>query len=68
MNEETRSSFDVIAELLQKDIDTVLFERFLAKTPTERIAWLEEIQSFAELAKEARKNETSKSSQNAEGK
>ena len=68
MQDERRSSFDIVAELLQKDIDPVLFQRFLDKTPTERIAWLEEIQEFAEMAKEARKNETSKLSQNSEGK
>ncbi|MEO8551335.1 MAG: hypothetical protein ABI678_15235 [Kofleriaceae bacterium] len=40
-----RSSFDVLAELFAKDVDRSLLARGLARTPTERIVWLEELES-----------------------
>ncbi|MFT3697190.1 MAG: hypothetical protein QM831_28870 [Kofleriaceae bacterium] len=43
-----RSSFDVLAELFAKDVEPVLSARFQALTPAQRIAWLEEMQQFAE--------------------
>ncbi len=49
-----KSSIDDIIELLQKDIDPVLFERARAKTPTERLRWLSEMQAFAAEAKKSR--------------
>ena len=55
-----RTCFDVLAELFARDIDDALFRQGLAKTPTERIRWLEEIQAFAEAAEKARKHEASR--------
>jgi hypothetical protein len=52
-----RSSFDVLAELFARDVDRELLERSLARTPTERIIWLEEMQEFAEAARKARADE-----------
>lgn len=49
-----RSSFDTLAELFARDIDRDLLRRSMAKTPTERIRWLEEMQAFAEEARKAR--------------
>lgn len=49
-----RTCFDVLAELFARDVDPTLIARGLAKTPTERIQWLEEMQSFAEEARKAR--------------
>ena len=48
------SSFDVLAELFARDVDRDLLRRSLAKTPTERILWLEEMQTFADDARKAR--------------
>jgi hypothetical protein len=52
------TSFDVLAELFAKDVDPSLQARALARTPTERIAWLEEMQAFAEAARKARDEAT----------
>jgi hypothetical protein len=52
-----RTCFDVLAELFAKDIDRELLRRSLAKTPTERIQWLEQMQEFAEQARKARADE-----------
>jgi hypothetical protein len=49
-----RSSFDVIAELMARDLDPELLRRARDKTPTERIIWLEEMQAFADDARKAR--------------
>ena len=49
-----RTSFDVLAELFERDVDRDLLARSLAKTPTERIVWLEEMQAFADDARKAR--------------
>lgn len=48
------SSFEVLAALFARDVDRSLLRRSLAKTPTQRLEWLEEIQAFAEAAKTAR--------------
>jgi len=48
-----KSSIDDVIELLMKDIDPVLFARARAKTPTERLRWLSEMQAFAEAAKKS---------------
>jgi hypothetical protein len=53
-------SFDVLAELLARDVDRSLLKRQLARTPAERIAWLEEMQSFAEEARKARADEAAR--------
>lgn len=52
--------FDVLSELFAKDIDRDLLRRAKAKTPTERIMWLEEMQAFAEDARKARQNEAAR--------
>jgi hypothetical protein len=52
-----RDSFDLLSELFARDIDRALFEAARAKTPTERIEWLEEMQAFADEAKKARQHE-----------
>ena len=49
-----RTCFDILSELFARDIDVELLRRAQAKTPTERIRWLEEMQEFAEQAKKAR--------------
>jgi hypothetical protein len=52
-----RTSFEVLAELFARDVDRALLRSSLAKTPTERIRWLEEVQEFAEAARKARAHE-----------
>jgi hypothetical protein len=52
-----RTCFDVLSELFARDIDVELLRRAQAKTPTERIVWLEEMQAFAEEAGKARSDE-----------
>ena len=49
-----RSSFDVIAELFAKDIDTALLAKSRAKTFAERLAWVEEMRSIAAAARRAK--------------
>jgi hypothetical protein len=49
-----RTCFDVLSELFARDIDMDLLRQAMAKTPTERILWLEEMQAFADDAKRAR--------------
>jgi hypothetical protein len=46
-----RTCFDILAELFERDVDVALLERARAKTPTERIVWLEEMQAFADDAR-----------------
>jgi len=46
-----RTCFDILSELFARDIDMDLLRRSMAKTPTERIIWLEEMQAFAEELK-----------------
>jgi hypothetical protein len=53
----SRSSFDVLAELFARDVDPTLLARGLARTPTERIDWLEDMQELAEEARKARARE-----------
>jgi hypothetical protein len=48
------NSFDAIAEAIAKDLDRALLKRSLARTPTERIAWLESMQALAKEARPAR--------------
>ena len=45
--------FDVLSELFARDLDPELVRRAKAKTPTERILWLEEMQRFADEARKA---------------
>ncbi len=52
--------FDILAELFARDIDKDLLARAAAKTPTERILWLEEMQAFAEEARKAREDEAAR--------
>lgn len=61
----SQTVFDVLAELFARDVDRELLRRSLARTPTERIAWLEEIQTFAEEAKKARADEAASTAQAA---
>jgi hypothetical protein len=49
--------FDILAELFARDVDRSLVARSLARTPTERVEWLEEMQAFAEAARKARADE-----------
>ena len=49
-----RSSFDDLAELFARDIDLTLLANSVAKSPTARIIWLEEMQAFADDARKAR--------------
>lgn len=49
-----RTCFDILSELFARDIDPHLMRQSKAKTPTERIVWLEEMQAFAAAAKRAR--------------
>ncbi|MEM9695175.1 MAG: hypothetical protein AAGA56_21715 [Myxococcota bacterium] len=52
-----RTCFDILAELFAKDVDRELLAKSLARTPTERIIWLEEMQAFAEAARKAQVDE-----------
>jgi hypothetical protein len=52
------SSFDTLAEVFARDIDLTLLRRARAKTPTERIQWLERMQELAEQARKARGDES----------
>ena len=52
-----RTCFDVLSELFARDIDKDLLRQSRAKTPTERIIWLEEMQAFAADARNARRHE-----------
>jgi hypothetical protein len=52
-----RTCFHVLSELFARDIDRDLLRQARAKSVTDRIRWLEEMQSFAEDAKRARDNE-----------
>ena len=52
-----RTCFDILAELFAKDVDRALLRQALARTPTERIEWLEQMQQFAEDARRARRDE-----------
>ena len=53
----SETCFDLLSELFARDVDRELMRRAQARTPTERIVWLEEMQAFAEDAKKARDNE-----------
>ncbi len=55
-----RTCFDILSELFARDVDRELLRRAQAKTPTERIIWLEEMQAFADDAKKARQDEASR--------
>lgn len=55
-----RTCFDVLAELFAQDVDRELLRRGLAKTPTERIVWLEQMQAFADEARRARGDEAAR--------
>lgn len=55
-----QTCFDVMSELFARDIDGDLLRRAQAKTPTERIVWLEEMQAFAEAAQKAARASRSK--------
>jgi hypothetical protein len=46
-----RSSFDVLAELLAKDVDRDLLAKSRARTFVERLEWLEEMRSLTSKAK-----------------
>ena len=46
-----RSSFDVLAELIARDLDTALIERSRKKTFSERLEWLEDMQKLGQTAK-----------------
>ncbi len=61
-----RSSFDILAELFAQDVDLELLRKSLAKTPTERIEWLEQMQQFGEEMREAAQNAASKAPRDPE--
>jgi len=50
-----RTCFDILSELFARDIDADLVRKAKAKTPTERIIWLEATQALADAAREARR-------------
>ncbi len=50
----TPTCFDILAELFARDVDRALLRKSLARTPTERIEWLEQMQAFADEARKAR--------------
>jgi hypothetical protein len=52
-----RTCFDVLSDVFARDIDRELLRRARAKSATERIRWLEEMQSFAKDAKRGRDHE-----------
>jgi hypothetical protein len=54
------SCFETLAEAFARDIDRTLLRRALAKTPTERIEWLEQMQALAEEARTARAHEATR--------
>jgi hypothetical protein len=54
MESGVKSSFDLLAELFARDIDRELLQRSCAKTPAERLTWLEEMQAFAASIKTTR--------------
>jgi hypothetical protein len=58
-----QTCFDVLAELFARDVDRELLSRSLAKTVTERIQWLEQMQEFAEVARKARAHEAAEAAQ-----
>ena len=64
-SEAEPTCFDVLADLFARDVDRALLQRALKKTPTERLAWLQEMQAFAEQAKEARKHEADRAADSA---
>jgi hypothetical protein len=57
-----RTCFDVLAALFARDVDRELLRRAQAKTPTERILWLEEMQDFADAARKAGRDAPPRSS------
>ena len=57
--------FEILADLFAADVDRELLRQAQARTPTERLTWLEEMQAFADDAKEARRNETERTNRNA---
>jgi hypothetical protein len=59
----SRTCFDLLAELFAKDVDRALMRQSLARTPTERIQWLEQIQAFADAARKARADEAARAPQ-----
>lgn len=52
--------FDVLSRLFANDVDMTLLRQAAAKTPTERILWLEDMQQFADDAKKAIADEASR--------
>lgn len=56
----TPTCFDILSELFARDVDRDLLRRSLARTPTERIVWLEEMQAFADDARKAREDEAAR--------
>lgn len=55
-----QTCFDTLSERFAGDLDPELVRRAEAKTPAERILWLEEMQSFGEAARKAREHEASR--------
>jgi hypothetical protein len=49
-----RTCFDILAELFARDVDRELLRRSCAKTVTERLIWLEEMQAFGAEARATR--------------
>lgn len=62
-----RTLFDILAELFARDADQALLRSSAAKTPTERLRWLQDTQAFADAARVARAaepvNEASRATQ-----
>ena len=60
MSSMERASIDILIEIFARDVDMDLLRRAKAKTPTERILWLEEMQAFADEMKETRRCEATR--------
>lgn len=48
MQDRARSSLDAVIEAYKRDLDLTLLRENLARTPTERLLALQELQRFAE--------------------
>jgi hypothetical protein len=57
------SCFDTLSEVFARDLDLELLRRARAKTPTERIQWLERMQEIADQARRARADEAARAAQ-----
>lgn len=57
MQNPPRSSLDAVIEAYKRDLDLTLLRENLARTPTERLLALQELQRFAEELRRAGEEE-----------